>query len=60
MAMALVKLLLVILAFCAIGYSVVMIDLPNGKYYWIAFEVVVALMLIPVAIDSTKRMFGGK
>lgn len=58
--MAILKVLLVVLALCAIGYSIVMIDLPHEKYYWIAFEVVVAILLIPVAIGGVKSIFGGK
>jgi hypothetical protein len=60
MAMALLKVLLVVLALAAIGYSIVAIDLPNQKYYWIAFEVVVAILLIPVAIGGLKSLFGGR
>ncbi len=58
--MALLKVILIIAALIGIGYSVATIDLPNKNYYWIAFEVVVAVLLIPVAIGNTKRLLGGK
>ena len=58
-AMPLLKVLLVVVALAVIGWSVVTIDLPNGRYYWIAIEAVVAVLLIPVAIGNLKRLFGG-
>ncbi len=58
--MAILKVLLIVAAVAGIGYSVVAIDLPSKNYYWIAFEVVVALLLIPVAISNLKTAFGGK
>ncbi len=58
--MPLLKVLLVVVALFVIGWSVVTIDLPNARYFWIVFEVVVALLLIPVAINSIRQMFGGK
>jgi hypothetical protein len=60
MAMAILKVLLIVAALAGIGFSVVAIDLPNGNYYWVAFEVVVALLLVPVAISNLKVAFGGK
>ncbi len=58
--MAILKVLLIVGALIGIGYSVAMIDLPNKNYYWIAFEVVVAILLIPVAIGNVKRLLGGR
>jgi hypothetical protein len=58
--MAILKVLLVVAALIGIGFSIITIDLPNKNYYWIAFEVVIGALLIPVAIDNLKRSFGGK
>ncbi|MFZ1109771.1 MAG: hypothetical protein WAN43_15670 [Rhodomicrobium sp.] len=60
MAMALLKVLLVVAFFIGIGYWIAVYDLPNRNYYWIAFEVVIAILLIPVAIGNLKRVLGGK
>lgn len=57
--MAILKVLLIVAALVGIAFSVVAVDLPNKNYYWIAFEIVVALLLIPVAISNLKAI-GGK
>jgi hypothetical protein len=58
--MAILKVLGVVVAWAVIGYAIVTIDLPKEKYFWIAFEVVVAALLIPIVIGNLKRLFGGK
>jgi hypothetical protein len=54
------KVLLSIAAIVFIGFWVVTRDLPQGNYFWSAFEVVVAVLLIPVVISNVKRLFSGK
>ena len=58
--MPLLKVLLILAALAGIGFSIATIDLPNKNYYWIAFEVVVIALLIPVAVGNLKRLFGGR
>ncbi len=57
-AMPLLKVLLTIAAIGFIGFWVATHDLPAGNYLWSAFEVVVAILLIPVVISNVKRLSG--
>lgn len=54
--MPLFKLALSLAALIALGFSVVMIDLPNRNYLWLAAELVVAVLLILAVIGSFKRI----
>jgi hypothetical protein len=54
------KLLLIVAALIAIGFSMIVIDLPNKNYLWIVAEIVVAVLLILAAVSNLRRVFGGK
>ncbi len=54
------KLLLIVVALGALGFSLVMIDLPNKNYVWIAIEIVVAVLLAMAFVGKVKRIFGGR
>ena len=59
-ALPVLKLLLVVAALIAIGFSMILIDLPNKNYIWIGAEVVVAVLFIMSAVSYLKQIFGGK
>ncbi len=59
-ALPLLKLLLMVVALIALGFSMIMIDLPNKNYLWIVAEIVVAVLLVQGAIGNLRRIFGGK
>ena len=59
-ALPILKLLLMIVALIALGFSMIAIDLPNKNYLWIAAEVVVAVLLIKSVVSNIRRTFGGK
>lgn len=46
MTLPVVKLLAMIVALVALGFSMIMIDLPNKNYLWIVAEIVIAGLLI--------------
>ena len=54
------KLLAMIVALVALGFSMIMIDLPNKNYLWIVAEIVIAVLLIQGAVGNLRRIFGGK
>ncbi len=58
-AVPLLKLLLVFVAFGALGFSFIAIDLPNRNYLWIVAEIVVAVLLIQAAIGYLRKIIGG-
>ncbi len=60
MTLPVVKLLAMIVALVALGFSMIMIDLPNKNYLWIVAEIVIAGLLIQGAVGNIKRIFGGK
>ena len=60
LAIPLLKLALIAAALIALSYSMVTIDLPNKNYFWIAAEIVVAILLIQAFITNLRRIFGGK
>ncbi len=60
MAVAILKVLGVIAFWIGIGYWIYAHDLPERNWFWIAFEVVIAITLIPVAAGNMKKMFGGR
>ncbi len=59
-AVPLLKLLLIVVAFAALGFSFIVIDLPNKNYLWIVAELVVAVLLIQAFIGNAKRAFAGR
>ena len=59
-AIPLLKLLLIVVAIGALGFSFVVIDLPNKNYIWIVAEIVVAVLLVMSFISNIKRIFGGR
>ena len=59
-ALPVLKLLLMIVALIALGFSMISIDLPNKNYLWIVAEVVVAVLLIQGVVSNIRRIFGGK
>jgi len=59
-AVPLLKLLLIVVALGALGFSFIIIDLPNKNYLWIVAEIVVAVLLILAAVSNLRRVFGGK
>ncbi len=59
-AVPLLKLLVIVSALGALGFSFVMIDLPNKNYIWIVAEIVVAVLLVQAFISNAKRAFGGR
>ena len=59
-AIPLLKLLLIVAAIGALGFSFVVIDLPNKNYIWIVAEIVVAVLLVMSFISNVKRIFGGR
>jgi len=59
-AAPLLKLLLIVVALVALGFSLITIDLPNKNYLWIVAEIVVAVLLIQAAVTNLRRVFGGK
>lgn len=59
-AVPLLKLLLIVVALMALGFSMITIDLPNKNYLWIVAEIVVAVLLIQAAVTNLRRVFGGK
>ena len=59
-AVPLLKLLLIVVALIALGFSMITIDLPNKNYLWIVAEIVVAVLLIQAAVTNLRRVFGGK
>lgn len=54
---AILKLVMILVALGAFGYSMATIDLPNKNYIWMAVEVLVALLLIQSAIGIIRRLF---
>ncbi len=60
LAVPLLKLLVIVVALGALGFSFVMIDLPNRNYIWIVAEIVVAVLLVQAFISNVKRTFGGR
>ena len=56
-ALPVLKLLLMIVALVALGFSMIAIDVPNKNYLWIAAEIVVAVLLIQGAISNIRRIF---
>ena len=59
-ALPVLKLVLIVAALVAIGFSMIVIDLPNKNYLWIGAEVVVAVLFITSAVSYLKQIFGGK
>jgi len=59
-ALPVLKLLLIVAALVAIGFSMIVIDLPNKNYLWIGAEVVVAVLFIMSGVSYLKQIFGGK
>jgi hypothetical protein len=60
MAMAILKVLAVVAFWIGIGYWIYAHDLPERNYFWVAFEVVIGITLIPVAIGNMKQIVGGR
>ena len=60
MTLPVLKLLAMIVALVALGFSMIMIDLPNKNYLWIVAEIVIAVLLIQGAVGNLRRIFGGK
>jgi hypothetical protein len=58
-ALPVLKLLLTIVALVALGFSLIVIDLPNKNYLWIVAEIVVAVLLVMGAFGNIKKIFGG-
>lgn len=62
--MPILKVLLSIATIGFIGFWLVTKELPNAgsflSYFWIALEIVVAILLIPVVINNLKRLFSSK
>lgn len=56
---AFLKLALILAALGALGFSLFTIDVPNKNYFWIAAELVVAVLLVQGAIGSIRRIFRG-
>ena len=59
-AAPLFKLLLVIVALGALGFSLITIDLPNKNYLWIAAEIVVAVLLVQGGLGYLRRILASK
>ena len=59
-ALPILKLLLIVAALIAIGFSMIAIDLPNKNYLWIGAEIVVAVLFIMSAVSYIRQIFGGK
>ena len=55
-----IKLVLIVLALAAIGFSMIVIDIPNRNYLWIVAEAVVAVLFVMSGISYLKQIFGGK
>ncbi len=59
-AVPLLKVVLVLVALAALGFSMVTIDIPNQNYVWIVVEIAVAVLLIQSGVSNLRRVFGGK
>jgi hypothetical protein len=54
--MAILKIVGVIALWGIIAFSIVKNDLPHKEYIWIAVEVAIALLLIPVVLNNLKKL----